>query len=137
METANHKLKLYGKDCIIRSLMTLILPRQSPFHYQVSRAHVDNDVFLQEAVARYKAFLYLIKINRERSIKLFCVPTYDIDLICHTHQLHAISYCNDLTKMIGKILEHDDTDSDRSKGKKLDTGFSGTTAQWEETFGRW
>ncbi|CAD5324677.1 unnamed protein product [Arabidopsis thaliana] len=30
-------------------------------------AHVDNDVFLQEAVARYKAFLYLIKINRERS----------------------------------------------------------------------
>jgi len=103
---------------------------------QVSRAHVDNDVFLQEAVARYKAFLYLIKGNRERSIKLFCVPTYDIDLIWHTHQLHAISYCNDLTKMIGKVLEHDDTDSDRSKGKKLDTGFSGTTAQWEETFGR-
>ncbi|EFH47387.1 predicted protein [Arabidopsis lyrata subsp. lyrata] len=68
----------------------------------VSRAHVDNDVFLQEAVARYKVFLYLIKGNRERSIKLFCVPTYDIDLIWHTHQLHAHSYCNDLTKMIEK-----------------------------------
>lgn len=26
-------------------------------------------------------------------------------------------------------------DSDRTKGKKLDTGFSGTTKQWEETFG--
>ncbi|XP_010432017.1 PREDICTED: glycine-rich domain-containing protein 2-like [Camelina sativa] len=110
--------------------------RQCPFYYQVSRAHVDNDVFLQEAVARYKAFLYLIKRNRESSVKLFCVPTYDIDLIWHTHQLHALSYGNDLTKMIGKVLEHDDTDSDRSKGKKLDTGFSGTTAQWEETFGR-
>ncbi|KAJ4873512.1 Glycine-rich domain-containing protein 2 [Raphanus sativus] len=110
--------------------------RQCPFYYQVSRAHVDNEVFLQEAVARYKAFLYLIKRNRENSIKLFCVPTYDIDLIWHTHQLHAVSYCKDLTKMIGNVLEHDDTDSDRSKGKKLDTGFSGTTSQWEETFGR-
>lgn len=109
--------------------------RQCPFYYQVSRPHVDNDVFLQEAVARYKAFLYLIKRNRERSVKLFCVPTYDIDLIWHTHQLHALSYCKDMTKMIGKVLEHDDTDSDRSKGKKLDTGFSGTTAIWEETFG--
>ena len=109
--------------------------RQSPFYYQISRPHVDNDVFLQEAVARYKAFLYLIKRNRERSVKLFCVPTYDIDLIWHTHQLHAQAYCNDMAKMIGKVLEHDDTDSDRSKGKKLDTGFSGTTAMWEETFG--
>ncbi|KAG2291168.1 hypothetical protein Bca4012_007119 [Brassica carinata] len=109
--------------------------RQSTFYYQVSRPHVDNDVFLREAVARYKAFLYLIKRNRERSVKLFCVPTYDIDLIWHTHQLHALSYCKDMTKMIGKVLEHDDTDSDRSKGKKLDTGFSGTTAMWEETFG--
>ena len=37
--------------------------------------------------------------------------------------------------IIGRVLEHDDTDSDRSKGKRLDTGFSGTTKQWEETFG--
>lgn len=102
---------------------------------QVSRSHVSNDVFLQEAVARYKGFLYLIKRNRERSLKRFCVPTYDVDLIWHTHQLHPVSYSNDLEKLIGKVLEHDDTDSDRGKGKKLDNGFSNTTAQWEETFG--
>ncbi|EOY15545.1 Uncharacterized protein TCM_034564 [Theobroma cacao] len=36
---------------------------------------------------------------------------------------------------MGKILEHDDTDSDRAKGKKLDNGFSETTKQWEDTFG--
>ncbi|XP_056863090.1 glycine-rich domain-containing protein 1 isoform X2 [Raphanus sativus] len=110
--------------------------RQSPFYYQVSRTYVSNDVFLQEAVARYKGFLYLIKKNRERSLRRFCVPTYDVDLIWHTHQLHPVAYCNDLEKLIGKVLEHDDTDSDRGKGKKLDTGFSNTTAQWEETFGR-
>ncbi|CAD5319224.1 unnamed protein product [Arabidopsis thaliana] len=109
--------------------------RQSPFYYQVSRSHVNSDIFLQEAVARYKGFLYLIKMNRERSLKRFCVPTYDVDLIWHTHQLHPVSYCDDMVKLIGKVLEHDDTDSDRGKGKKLDTGFSKTTAQWEETFG--
>lgn len=96
---------------------------------------MNNQVFLETAVARYKGFLYLIKRNRERSIKCFCVPTYDIDLIWHSHQLHPVSYCKDLCKLIGKVLEHDDTDSDRSKGKKLDVGFSDTTRQWEETFG--
>ncbi|XP_024014092.1 glycine-rich domain-containing protein 1 isoform X2 [Eutrema salsugineum] len=114
--------------------LVLAVKRQSPFYHQVSRSHVNNDIFLQEAVARYKGFLYLIKTNRERSLKRFCVPTYDVDLIWHTHQLHPVSYCNDLEKLIGKVLEHDDTDSDRGKGKKLDTGFSNTTAQWEETF---
>ena len=96
---------------------------------------MDHDVFLEGAVARYKGFLHLIKKNRERSIKRFCVPTYDIDLIWHTHQLHPVSYCKDLSKALGKILEHDDMDSDRTKGNKLDVGFSGTTKQWEETFG--
>lgn len=94
-----------------------------------------DDTFLEEAVARYKGFLYLIKSNQERSIKRFCVPTYDIDLIWHSHQLHPVSYCKDLVAIIGRALEHDDTDSDRTEGKKLDVGFSGTTKQWEETFG--
>ncbi|KAL2939088.1 Glycine-rich domain-containing protein 2 [Bienertia sinuspersici] len=74
-------------------------------------------------------------MNRKKSIKLFCVPTYDVDLMWHSHQSHPVSYCNDLIKLVGTVLEHDDTDSDRTKGKKLDTGFSGITKQWEETFG--
>ncbi|KAL2348971.1 hypothetical protein Fmac_002971 [Flemingia macrophylla] len=109
--------------------------RQSPFFYQVSRPHVNNDLFIKEAVARYKGFLYLIKRNKEKGIKLFCVPTYDIDLVWHSHQLYPVSYCKDLNKALGKVLEHDDTDSDRTRGKKLDVGFSGTTKQWEVTFG--
>lgn len=96
---------------------------------------MNHDLFLEEAVSRYRGFLHLIRRNRERSIKQFCVPTYDIDLIWHTHQLHPLSYCNNVMTVLGKVLEHDDMDSDRTKGKKLDTGFSGTTAQWEETFG--
>lgn len=95
---------------------------------------MNNDLFLQGAVARYKGFLHLIKRNREKNIKRFCVPTYDIDLIWHTHQLHPAAYCKDLNEVLGKVLEHDDMDSDRTEGKKLDTGFSGTTKQWEATF---
>lgn len=94
-----------------------------------------DDRFLEGAVARYKGFLHLIKRNSERSMKRFCVPTYDIDLIWHSHQLNPKSYYKDLVAAIGKVLEHDDTDSDRSKGKKLDVGFSATTKQWEVTFG--
>lgn len=53
----------------------------------------------------------------------------------HSHQLHSVYYSKDLIEALGKVLEHDDTDSDRTKGKKLDVGFSGTTKQWEDTFG--
>lgn len=103
--------------------------------FQVSRPHINSDLYLEGAVARYKGFLHLIRRNKERSIKSFTVPTYDIDLIWHTHQLHPASYCKDLVDIMGKVLEHDDTDSDRTKGQKLDTGFSRTTKQWEETYG--
>ncbi|KAK7301075.1 hypothetical protein RJT34_11934 [Clitoria ternatea] len=109
--------------------------RQTTFFYQVSMPYWNDDTFLGGAVARYKGFLHLIRRNRERSISRFCVPTYDIDLIWHSHQLHPASYCNDLVAIMGKVLEHDDMDSDRTKGQKLDIGFSGTTTQWEETFG--
>ncbi|KAG9129769.1 hypothetical protein Leryth_015467 [Lithospermum erythrorhizon] len=109
--------------------------RQSPFFYQVSRTHMSNDLYLEGAVARYKAFLYLIKRNQERSIRSFSVPTYDIDLIWHTHQLHPVSYCDDLVRLMGKVLEHDDTDSDRTEGQKLDVGFSGTIRNYERLYG--
>lgn len=91
---------------------------------------MSDDHFLEGAVARYKGFLHLIK-----RINYFCVPTYDIDLIWHSHQLHPASYCKDLVAIMGKVLEHDDTDSDRTKGKKLDVGFSETTEKWEKAFG--
>ncbi|CAA7048136.1 unnamed protein product [Microthlaspi erraticum] len=110
--------------------------RQSSFYNEVSRAHVDSDIIIQEAVGRYKAFLYLIKRSREKLINLISVPTYDIDLIWHAHQLNPSSYYKDMEKILGEILQHDDTISDTSESKKLDTAFSGTTTQWEETFGQ-
>ncbi|KAF3682726.1 putative transcription factor bHLH93-like [Capsicum annuum] len=129
-----HAQPLQAEKCSDYDLVSAV-KRQSPFFYQVSRPHINSDLYLEGAVARYKGFLHLIRRNKERSIKTFTVPTYDIDLIWHTHQLHPASYCKDLVDIMGKVLEHDDTDSDRTKGQKLDTGFSRTTKQWEETYG--
>ncbi|CAN8288538.1 unnamed protein product [Cochlearia groenlandica] len=66
------------------------------------------------------------------------VPTYDIDLMWHTHQLNPSFYYNDLEKLFGNILQHDDdVDIVESKcSKKLDNIFSETTFQWEKIFGR-
>ncbi|KZV58438.1 hypothetical protein F511_22122 [Dorcoceras hygrometricum] len=109
--------------------------RQNSFFYQVSRAHMNDDRYLEGSVARYKGFLHLIKRNTEKSIKSFSVPTYDIDLIWHTHQLHPASYCQDLLEIMGKVLNHDDTVQDRTKGQKLDVGSSTTSKTFEEMYG--
>ncbi|CAO2142468.1 unnamed protein product [Urochloa humidicola] len=109
--------------------------RQSSFYYQVGTPTMHDKRFLVEALARYKGFLYLIKMNQEKGLQRFRVPTYDVDLMWHTHQLHPVTYCKDMLKLLGKVLEHDDTDADRSKGKKLDVGFTETTEQFESTFG--
>lgn len=74
--------------------------------------------------------------SKETEIGLLstCIPTYDIDLIWHSHQLHPASYDKDLVAIMRKVLEHDDTDSDRTNCQKLDVGFSEITKQWEEIF---
>ncbi|VAI80033.1 unnamed protein product [Triticum turgidum subsp. durum] len=109
--------------------------RQSSFVYQVGTPNMHDHRFLEEALARYKGFLYLIKLNQEKGMNLFRVPTYDVDLMWHTHQLNSVTYYSDMLNLLGRVLEHDDTDDDRAEGKKLDTGFSGTTEQFENNFG--
>ncbi|KAH9612272.1 hypothetical protein KSS87_019100 [Heliosperma pusillum] len=53
----------------------------------------------------------------------------------HTHQLYPDSYCKDMKELIGGVLPHNDSDPDKSKGSRLDTGFTETTKKWEQTFG--
>ncbi|CAN8288542.1 unnamed protein product [Cochlearia groenlandica] len=125
------------EKCTTYDLISAV-KRQSSFYSRVLRAHVDNEIIMQEAVGRYKAFLYLFKRNREMSMDVIGVPTHDIDLMWHTHLLYPSSYYNDLKKIFGNIVQHeDDTKIVESKqSKKLDNIFSETTTQWEETFGQ-
>lgn len=96
-----------------------------------------DDQFLDEAVSRYKSFLHLSKMLLDRNMNLFCVPTHDIDLIWHTHQLYPTAYCTDLTVVFGKVLDHKDRDSagSRENGKNnLQLMFIRTKELWEDTY---
>lgn len=92
-----------------------------------------EDNYLHAAEQRYKGFLYLFAKAGGKGI--FLVPTYDIDLMWHTHQLQPVAYNRDLLTLTGKLLPHDDTDDSRAEGAKLTTGFQDTKKLWEETFG--
>ena len=53
---------------------------------QVSQPYMWEDSFLQSAVDRYKCFLHILYKSEG---KILCVPTFDIDLMWHSHQVHS------------------------------------------------
>lgn len=100
----------------------------------MSRSTLNDDCLLEQAVARYEEFLHLIKRKREKSIPSFCVPTSDIDLVWHSHQLCPLPYSRDLKAMLGKIVNNNDRDS--SNGDNLKIRSKEIAKLWEEMFGR-
>ena len=106
--------------------------RQMEFYYNVSLPHYQNATFLETAKDRYKKFLYLKKLNTQA----YLVPTYDIDLIWHTHQLLPLNYIEDCNSYLGYVLNHDDTKTNRSPGSSLNESFEYTGNLWMENFRR-
>lgn len=90
-----------------------------------------NESFLHAAEMRYKGFLHLAAKSKG---KRFLVPTYDIDLMWHTHQLDPLAYRIDTLQILGIVLDHDDSDTGRHEGSKLSTCFEATKQLWEETY---
>ncbi|THU97514.1 hypothetical protein K435DRAFT_721816 [Dendrothele bispora CBS 962.96] len=86
-----------------------------------------NEVVLHHAVARYHAFLDLMVTNPTSMI----VPTLDIDLVWHTHQLLARKYRKDCSTLLGKFLDHDD----KVEEGRLALSFELTTKLWQDRFG--
>jgi hypothetical protein len=88
--------------------------------------------FLRAAEQRYKGFLHLFRMTNS---KFFLVPTYDIYLIWHAHQLNPIAYRDDTTQILGTVLNHNNSDFDRTAGFKLQQGFMQTCILWFQTYG--
>ncbi|KAJ7063619.1 hypothetical protein C8F01DRAFT_1133725 [Mycena amicta] len=86
-----------------------------------------DEVALQHAIARYHAFLDLMS----SSPVSFFVPTLDIDLAWHTHQLMAENYAEDTLKHIGRFIDHDD----KVEESHLATSFDVTCRAWKNRFG--
>lgn len=70
-----------------------------------------NDVkwLLPDSIVRgmrnYTQFLTLMKENNQ----LIAVPTLEIDVSWHTHQLHPLEYRQFTLKYIKRVINHDDT----------------------------
>ncbi|KAK7442085.1 hypothetical protein VKT23_016359 [Stygiomarasmius scandens] len=86
-----------------------------------------NELVLHHAIARYHAFLDLMMANPSSMI----VPTLDIDLVWHTHQLLARRYKKDCSNLLSKFLDHDD----KVEEGRLALSFELTAKSWQDKFG--
>eukprot|EP00551_Chaetoceros_affinis_P005432 CAMPEP_0203665918 /NCGR_PEP_ID=MMETSP0090-20130426/3047_1 /ASSEMBLY_ACC=CAM_ASM_001088 /TAXON_ID=426623 /ORGANISM="Chaetoceros affinis, Strain CCMP159" /LENGTH=599 /DNA_ID=CAMNT_0050529639 /DNA_START=65 /DNA_END=1860 /DNA_ORIENTATION=- len=107
--------------------------RQKAFLWQVSQTNFNDDEFLAQGVENYYKFVSLMKKGEDKP--RFLVPTYQIDLMWHTHILHSIQmYHADCRNIISSILEHDDSLTDRSEGGVLDSNFHATKNLWYNVY---
>ena len=73
--------------------------RQASFLYQVSQINLDDETFMSQGVDNYYKFVSLMKKGATDHPR-FLVPTYQIDLMWHTHILTSIpKYHEDCVKM--------------------------------------
>ncbi|KAF8885822.1 hypothetical protein BD779DRAFT_1611906 [Infundibulicybe gibba] len=88
--------------------------------------HKEDEVALQHAIARYHAFLDLMT----SSPASFFVPTLDIDLAWHTHQLTAEHYKTACMDYVGRFIDHDD----KVEAGQLSSAFDITCRAWKNRF---
>ncbi|KAI0051192.1 hypothetical protein FA95DRAFT_1628258 [Auriscalpium vulgare] len=89
-------------------------------------ANPDDELALHHANARYHAFLDLMA----SSPGSFLVPTLDIDLVWHTHQLTGPRYQTDCRKTVERYVNHDD----KVEEMYLSNAFDLTCRAWLDRF---
>jgi Glycine-rich domain-containing protein-like len=88
---------------------------------------IDHPSALQRAVARYYKFLQLMKRKDKITRKYIpLVPTLDIDLAWHTHQLFPQAYREFCLEVVGRQINHDDTFDETVIGN----GLRATSLAW-------
>jgi hypothetical protein len=90
---------------------------------------LDTPIALSKATTRYHKFLLLLKRkSTKKGISL--VPTLDIDLCWHTHQLYATSYRQWCIEHLDMAINHDDTVG----SAELDKGMGDTIQAWSKAY---
>lgn len=106
--------------------------RQSTFLWQVSSPEIRESDFLRQGVENYEKF---VKLMARPDKPQYIIPTYQIDLMWHTHILHSIRKYHEYNmRLNNKILDHDDSLNDRSVGSTLNTNFDATRKLWKEVY---
>jgi Glycine-rich domain-containing protein-like len=108
--------------------------RQTTFLWQVSGERYSYDRFLKKGANNYKKFLQLT--TKARKLNVILVPTYQIDVMWHTHILSSVSdYNKDCISIMKSTMYHDDSINDREIGGLLDVSFASTKKLWKSTYG--
>ena len=104
--------------------------RQTTFLWQVSGEPYKTDLFLKSGRDNYERFMKLIIPAKQLNIIL--VPTYQIDLMWHTHILSSVkNYNNDCIRLVNSTMYHDDSIDDREHGGMLDMSYAATEKLWK------
>ncbi|PPQ84317.1 hypothetical protein CVT26_011436 [Gymnopilus dilepis] len=91
--------------------------------------HFNNeveDLALRHAIARYQAFWDLMS----SSPTSFFVPTLDIDLVWHTHQIIPERYEKQCQMYLKRFIDHED----KVEGIRLSSAFDTTCRAWKARF---
>ena len=86
-----------------------------------------NKEWVKRAVGRYIKFLNLAGENEGKML----VPTLDIDLVWHAHQLSPRDYREDCEEVVGRLLKHNSAISKEDLGGS----FEETKVLWRERYG--
>jgi len=100
--------------------------RQLQFAKKMPLSTWNKDDILNEAIIRYYKFLNLMKLYPG---KLF-VPTLDVDLVWHAHQLNPSDYHKFTLTNVGNFIDHNDNIEKPSLGN----GFIETAQLWKQNY---
>ena len=107
--------------------------RQTAFLWQVSGKKYTSVTFLQQGVKNYEKFLKLTA--KAKDLGIILVPTYQIDLMWHTHILSSVgNYNKDCFNIMNSFMYHDDSLTDREEGGILDISYSATQKLWKSVY---
>lgn len=119
-----------GAALVVSCDLTATAERQGGFLWQVRWPEYDSSEFLADACERYQRLLRLWAAWP----KAFLVPTYDQDLVWHAHMAHPVAYSTDCARLCGRLIDHDDSVTDRSMGSRLNTSAQSTAELWERAY---
>lgn len=84
-------------------------------------------VTMNHLIIKYRRFLLIMATNTTK----LAVPTLDVDLAWHTHQLGPRSYYDFTVRTAGRFIDHNDKIAD----DKLNAGFEWTSKIYQERYG--
>jgi hypothetical protein len=82
---------------------------------------------MERLITKYERFLRIMAANP----KQIAVPTLDVDLAWHTHQLSPQAYYSHVVAKMQRFIDHDDKISE----DKLTASFEWTSKTYQDMFG--